>query len=99
VNRKACIAKATRRYDFPDKRRVDASYSHNLSELVKIANHEADRVAREQRDLDFLRYWEVTIGWSERSRYQRSNANDAERLLNAIANRPSGVIAWIKLHW
>jgi hypothetical protein len=32
---KACIAKETKRYEFPDKKRVDSSYSHNLDLLVK----------------------------------------------------------------
>src|SRR5690349_2807492 len=27
---KACVAKGTHRYDFPDKKSVDASYTHNL---------------------------------------------------------------------
>jgi len=28
---KACIAKQTRRYDFPDKKTVDESYTHDLT--------------------------------------------------------------------
>jgi hypothetical protein len=32
---KACIAKETRRYDFPDKRTVVESYVHDLDRLVK----------------------------------------------------------------
>jgi hypothetical protein len=34
---KACIAKRTRRHEFPDKKRVEASYSHNLAQLVNEA--------------------------------------------------------------
>ena len=34
---KACIAKGTLRGEFPDKKRVDSSYSHNLRELFKVA--------------------------------------------------------------
>ena len=37
---KACIAKSTRRFDFPDKRSVEASHTHNLKDLVKVANME-----------------------------------------------------------
>ena len=32
---KTCIAKATRRFDFPDKKRVDSSHSHNLLDLLR----------------------------------------------------------------
>lgn len=34
---KACIAKGTRRYDFPDRERVSRSFVHNPTELVKLA--------------------------------------------------------------
>jgi len=34
---KACIAKKTKKYDFPDKKTVDESYTHNLTTLVKTA--------------------------------------------------------------
>jgi HEPN domain-containing protein len=34
---KACIARETQRYEFPEKKRVDASYTHNLKELVRVA--------------------------------------------------------------
>ena len=37
---KACIAKGTQKYEFPDKKRVDSSYSHNLDVLVKLAGLE-----------------------------------------------------------
>jgi hypothetical protein len=34
---KACIAKGTQRHEFPDKKSVDASYTHNLRDLIKVA--------------------------------------------------------------
>ena len=34
---KACIARKTKRHEFPDKNTVNASYTHILSDLVKIA--------------------------------------------------------------
>lgn len=34
---KACIAKKTRRFDFPDKKAVDSSYVHDLEKLVGVA--------------------------------------------------------------
>jgi hypothetical protein len=33
---KACIAGKTQRHEFPDKKIVNASYTHNLRELVKL---------------------------------------------------------------
>jgi len=37
---KACIAKSTKRYEFPDKKRVRESYTHDLEKLVKVAGLE-----------------------------------------------------------
>lgn len=31
---KACIAKGTRRFEFPDKKKVESSHSHNLLQLI-----------------------------------------------------------------
>lgn len=34
---KACIAKKTKRYDFPNKRIAIDSYTHDLNQLVRVA--------------------------------------------------------------
>ncbi len=33
---KACIAKQTEQYDFPDKKRVNDSHTHDLQELIRV---------------------------------------------------------------
>src|SRR6266496_2158814 len=68
---KACIAKGTRRYEFPEKRKVEASYSHNLRELVKVADLEDARLQRARMDPYFRKNWDVVQDWSEQSRYAR----------------------------
>ena len=35
---KACIARGTLRHEFPGKKTVDASHTHNLRDLIKVAN-------------------------------------------------------------
>ena len=34
---KACIAKGTQRHEFPEKKKVQSSHSHNLRELIRVA--------------------------------------------------------------
>jgi len=34
---KACFAKKTKKYDFPDKKATNKIYTHDLEELVKLA--------------------------------------------------------------
>ena len=37
---KACIAKQTKQYDYPDKKTVENSYTHNIELLLKTAKIE-----------------------------------------------------------
>jgi HEPN domain-containing protein len=96
---KACIAKQTHRYEFPEKGRVDASYTHNLKELTKVANLEASLLERAKDDEEFDENWELLRRWSERSRYTRHTPEDAEALVAAAANRYHGIVPWIRQHW
>ena len=96
---KACIAKETKRYEFPDKKRVDSSYTHSLRELVKVAGLEEERLDRANNDPDFQRHWEVVREWTEQSRYQKHLPESARILLLRASDRHHGVISWIKLHW
>ena len=54
---KACIAKATRRYDFPDRKRVNDSHTHKLRELVRLSELESDRMVEVNRYPDFRDNW------------------------------------------
>jgi HEPN domain-containing protein len=96
---KACIAKRTRRSEFPDRGTVNASHTHNLQELVRVAGLEG--ALRNQASLDpkFEKSWDATKAWSEQSRYRRNRRESAEVLLEAVGDNRHGVIAWSKLHW
>ncbi|MGD1091538.1 MAG: HEPN domain-containing protein [Bryobacteraceae bacterium] len=96
---KACIARATQRHDFPDKRSVDASYTHNLKDLVKAAKLEPARLEKANKDPVFRDHWDVVRQCSEHSRYRKHDLESARELLDAIGNRKHGVLAWIKRHW
>jgi len=96
---KACIAKKTRKHDFPDKTTVTESYTHALSKLVKIAGLEPDLNQEIQRNPDFERNWAVVKDWSEESRYEKHTDKEAKDLCAAVVNRKDGVLEWIKTHW
>ncbi len=89
----------TERHEFPDKTTVDASHTHNLRDLVKVANLEQERLAEATRDPLFRNHWDLVQRWSEHSRYRRHDAEMAQALVEAIGDRKHGVIAWIKRHW
>lgn len=95
----ACIAKDTRRYQFPDKKKVDLSHSHVLLQLIKVAGLEDEHSERVSGDPDFRTNWDVVQSWSEQSRYRRHGQESADGLLLAVSDKRHGVITWIKLHW
>ena len=96
---KACIAKQTKRYDFPNLRNANKSYTHDITELVKMAELEDDRRARSVADPAFDAEWNVVREWSEQSRYAKPGRQKAERLYSAITDRKHGILPWIKQRW
>lgn len=96
---KACIAKGTQRYDFPDRRSVEASHTHNLKDLIRVADLETARLEEALINPVFKNYWDVVQQWTEHSRYRRNNLDMARTLVEAAGNGKHGVIVWIKRHW
>ena len=96
---KACIAKETRKHEFPDKKRVDESHTHSLRKLAELAELWDSGQDRSRADPEFARYWDIARLWSEQSRYRRHSPEEAQRLVEAVDNRSHGVIAWLTLYW
>lgn len=95
---KACIAKQTSKFDFPDKKKVLDSYTHDLEKLVKVANLE-DELKSLKADPDFSPLWEHLKEWSEESRYKKHNRNEATDIYLAITDPNHGVLKWLQQHW
>lgn len=96
---KACIAKLTQAEEFPDKKRVERSWKHDLNELLDVAKLEPIFDVAAPPGSVLFSNWETANGWSERSRYSRKSQSEAEALYAAISDPASGVLPWIKQHW
>jgi HEPN domain-containing protein len=96
---KACIARLTKRYDFPDKGLFRDVYTRDLTQLLKMAKLEVARDTELKHDHDFELNWYAVKDWREHSRYESPGKQQAEGLFNAVANRKHGVLRWIKQHW
>ena len=96
---KACIARETQRYEFPEKKRVTASHTHDLGELVKVAELQNELLAAAKDDPLFRKYWNDVRQWSEQSRYNRHSEQNAQELIEAIGHRNHGVMKWVKHYW
>lgn len=96
---KACIAKQTKRYDFPDKATINKSYSHNLTELLGIAGLETPAKDERKRDPQLMLNWTIVKDWGAESRYEKHTKKKAQDLYSAIVNRQNGVLKWIRQYW
>ncbi len=95
---KACIAKKTKRHDFPaDAKHAGRVYSHDLKELLKLADLD------KQLDRDMGNHprlaanWSVIKAWRVDSRYETSGLNGKD-MVDSLES-PDGVLTWIKLRW
>src|SRR5579859_7046141 len=94
---KACIAKKTRKADFPlDRKALDNIYTHELEKLIKGAGLEIERNGMLKTDKTFERYWGVAKDWSEDARYEQHSQKEAEDLIIAISDSTKGVLQWIQ---
>jgi hypothetical protein len=96
---KACIAKATLRHDFPDKTRVDSSYTHDFRKLLRVARLEDAQLEQSKRDMAFRDNWDKVQWWSEESRYSTASPEEARGLLEAVSDQNHGVLRWLKRYW
>ena len=98
---KACIAKQTKRYDFPPKpSSVNAIYKHDLKELVSHAELKDELEHEIEANPIFEDYWNIVEDWSEQFRYSDSmSMSKARDLYKACTARKNGVLSWLKKWW
>lgn len=93
---KSCIAKTVQQFDFPNKQLANASHTHNLSALLKVAGLEQYLSEKEQQDEDFRVNWAIVKDWSEASRYERDiTESRAREVFTAITDENSGILPWL----
>jgi hypothetical protein len=96
---KACIAKRTQLHDFPEKKLVNDSHTHNLKELLRLAELKTELDSVLDADPEMRSNLETVQDWSETARYQRKTALDTIALLTAIENQKGGLLPWIRQRW
>jgi HEPN domain-containing protein len=96
---KACIAKRTREHDFPEKKLVNDSHTHDLGKLLGIAELQVELDTAMQADPAMKTSLDAVQDWSETSRYERKNTQEATELLQAIEDQTGGLFPWIKSRW
>jgi hypothetical protein len=102
---KACIAKRTQQHDFPDKKLVDKSHTHDVEKLLDAAGL-SDLLKKEiAGNEDLALDWEAVREWSEQSRYElfsgipMGGLVTAQLLIDAVESEKGGVLRWIRQSW
>jgi len=93
---KACIARLTFEGDFPDRRRVDDSYTHDFGRLVRAAELEGELRTAMLADQLFALNWSRVMDWHESKRYERIAEEEATG--QAKSDQSSGVMGWLQLY-
>jgi HEPN domain-containing protein len=100
---KACIARKTRSGDFPDKKRVNDSWTHSPKALLVVSKLDEQLKAARALDPQLDVNWALVAAWSEESRYDRPRKRGArkraEDTYTAIVDKQHGVLAWLKRRW
>jgi HEPN domain-containing protein len=95
---KACIAKRTKKFDFPPKS-TNKIYTHDLEHLLESAGLAKAFEIRLAADATLARYWTVVKDWSEESRYDASGLRAAKELLEAVSDPSHGVLQCLQKDW
>jgi hypothetical protein len=94
---KACIAKKTKRHDFPDRSFTNRVYTHDLIVLLREAGLEGDLDRDMQNNPGLAANWNTVKVWTEESRYKTAGLNGSDLHLAITGN--NGVLSWIAKHW
>jgi hypothetical protein len=77
----------------------DGAHTHDLEELVKVAELQDELVAATNADPLFRQYWNDVREWSEHSRYSKHSQKSAQDLIVAMGDRNHGVMKWVRHYW
>lgn len=97
---KACIALQVGKYDFPNKKLAQDSWTHDLETLVRLARVGPELVGDAKANSALWLNWTIVKDWSEVTRYDltvtRAQAHD---LYFACTSRRNGILSWIRQRW
>jgi len=96
---KACIAKRTKEHDFPEKKLVNDSHTHDLGKLIQLAELQVELDNAMQTNPVMKASLGAVQDWSEATRYEKKTNQDATELLQAIEDQTGGLLPWIMSRW
>jgi len=99
IGLKACIAKRIVAEAIPNRKFINSIYTHDLADLVGVADLKDHLAAQESRSAAFSTNWALVKQWDEASRYAMMDAYGAQTMIDAIGDTNDGVLQWLRRHW
>ncbi|EDN65316.1 conserved hypothetical protein [Beggiatoa sp. PS] len=97
---KARICKLLDTNEYPSSGRLKSAYAvHDFEQLLFLSGLQK-RISLAHADLHTN--WSLIIPWSPEMRYQPKGTisqNKAAEILNAVRDKPNGVLKWIMKYW
>jgi HEPN domain-containing protein len=84
---------------FQDKKFSEKCWTHDLEDLLVLANLEPTLVSDAAVNAALAGNWAAAKDWKETSRYEQKTQLEAQIMYDAVANNPDGVLAWIRIRW
>jgi HEPN domain-containing protein len=95
---KACIAKRTKRFEFPPPREITRNiYTHDLMALLREAGLEKQLEKDMVSNKELAGNWNTVKNWTEDARYTTAGLNGRD--LHRAVTGANGVLPWIRQHW
>jgi hypothetical protein len=96
---KACIARSSEQYDFPELKRVNESWTHDLNRLMGTAGLNEENAKKSRNDQQFEANWRTVKDWKVESRYELRSEKEAFDIYNASTEAVHGIVPWIEEYW
>jgi hypothetical protein len=98
---KACVLAHVERTGiiFVDKKYAEKCWTHDLKELVKLAELEVTRAQDCGANPALEANWRKAFAWSEMARYEQKTEAEARDLFGAVTENVNGVLPWIRVRW
>jgi hypothetical protein len=96
---KACICRKRRAHVFPDKDFAKKCYTHDLNELLKLAELTGDWQTHGDADPLFTANWGIVKDFDIESRYLEIQPAMSAAFYKAATARTHGVMTWLREHW
>jgi len=97
---KACVAKQTKEFDFPNKSIAKDVFTHDLTKLIGLAGLTFERDKEAKKNAGFDSNWAIVKDWKEDKRYSIDvSKGEALAFHSAVLDKKDGILSWLQKWW